>query len=47
MNLLASQILKFGELPISLQAGPRVYADGPSGGPDWGFRVSLTFLFPK
>jgi len=47
VNLLASQILKIGKLPISIQAGPRIYAEGPSGGPDWGFRVTLTLLFPK
>ncbi len=47
INLAVSQILKIGPLPISVQAGPRFYADGPSGGPDWGFRLTLTFLFPK
>ena len=47
INLQVSQILKIGRLPINLQAGPRYFAEGPSGGPDWGFRVTLTLLFPK
>jgi hypothetical protein len=47
INLDVSQILKIGKLPISIQAGPRYYAEGPDGGPDWGFRFTLTFLFPK
>jgi hypothetical protein len=47
VNLLASQILKIGPLPVSLQFGPRYYVEGPSGNADWGLRISLTFLFPK
>jgi hypothetical protein len=27
--------------------GPRVYADKPDGGPDWGLRFAVTLLFPK
>ena len=33
--------------PIQLQVGPRFYADRPAGGPDWGLRFTVTFLFPK
>ena len=47
INFDVQQILKIGPLPIAIQAGPTYYADGPSGGPDWGFRVALTFLFPE
>jgi hypothetical protein len=43
----ASQVLKPGGQPISLQFGPRVYADGPSGGPEWGLRFNVTLLFPR
>jgi hypothetical protein len=46
IGLFASQVLKVGGQPISLSAGPRVYADGASGTPKWGFRFTLTFLFP-
>ena len=38
INLLVSQIFKIGKQPMSLQVGPRYYAEGPSGGPEWGFR---------
>lgn len=47
MNLLVAQVLKIGGMPISLQAGGRVYAEKPDGGPDWGLRFAVTLLFPK
>jgi hypothetical protein len=25
----------------------RYYAERPGGGPDWGLRFSMTFIFPK
>ena len=45
-NLSVSQILKIGKQPVSIQLGGRYYAEGPSGGPDWGIRLNFTFLFP-
>ena len=47
INATVSQLLKIGKQPISLSLGGRYYADRPSGGPDWGLRFTLTFLFPK
>jgi len=47
LNLMVAQMLKIGGMPISLQAGGRVYAERPEGGPDWGLRLNVTFLFPK
>jgi hypothetical protein len=47
IGLFASQVLKLGGQPISFQFGPRVYVDGPSGGPEWGLRFSASLLFPK
>jgi hypothetical protein len=47
VNFMVSQVLKVGKLPLSLQLGYRYYADGPSGGSDWGLRFTVTFLFPK
>ena len=47
LNFFVSQLLKVGKQPLSLQLGYRYYADGPQGGPDWGLRFSVTFLFPK
>jgi hypothetical protein len=46
IGLFFSQVLKVGNQPIQISAGPRYYAEGPSGAPDWGFRIALTFLFP-
>jgi hypothetical protein len=47
LNFTVQQLLKIGKLPIALQAGYRYYADKPNGGPDWGLRFDVTFLFPK
>ncbi len=47
INLSASQLLKFGKQPVSLAIGPKFYVEGPSGGPDWGLRFTVTLLFPK
>lgn len=47
INIIASQVLKVGGLPISLGIGYREYVEVPDGGPDWGLRFVLTFLFPR
>ncbi|HVT89173.1 MAG TPA: hypothetical protein VHD56_10005 [Tepidisphaeraceae bacterium] len=47
VGLLVSQVMKFGNQPISLNFGPRVYVEGPDGAPEWGLRLTITFLFPK
>lgn len=47
INVTVSQMLKLGGRPIQLKVGPRVYADRPDSGPDWGLRFTVTFLFPK
>lgn len=49
INLTATQLLKIGGQPMTLSAGARYWADSPEGiGPkDWGFRLAVTFLFPK
>jgi hypothetical protein len=47
VNLTVSQMLKIGGMPIQFKVGGRVYADTPDGGPDWGLRFGVTFLFPK
>ncbi len=46
INLMVAQLVKIGELPVQFQIGGRVYADAPDGGPDWGLRFAVTFLFP-
>ncbi len=47
INFGVSQVMRFGRLPVSLGFTARVYAERPSGGPDWGLSVQATFLFPK
>lgn len=46
-NAQVSQLLKIGQQPISIGVGARYYADKPSGGPEWGLRFVVQFLFPK
>jgi hypothetical protein len=47
INVSVSQLLKLGGMPIQFQLGGRAYAEKPGGGPDWGLRFAVTFLFPK
>jgi hypothetical protein len=46
INLAVQQVFKVGKQPMALEIGGRYYAAAPSGGPDWGIRANLTFLFP-
>ncbi|MBI5040589.1 MAG: transporter, partial [Gammaproteobacteria bacterium] len=47
INAMASQLVKFGTQPVSFAVGYRNYVEAPAGGPDWGVRFVVTFLFPK
>lgn len=47
LNLQVSQLVKFGKLPVQLAIGGRYFAEAPDGGPEWGIRFAITFLFPK
>lgn len=48
INLFVTQLFKVGKQPMSLQVGPRYWADSPKDGAQgWGFRVAYTLLFPK
>lgn len=47
INASVSQLVTIGEQRVSFQLGGRVYAEKPDGGPDWGARASVTFLFPE
>jgi len=46
-NLMIAQVIKLGGHPVQLFGGVRYYMEKPDGGPDWGLRFGLTFLFPK
>jgi hypothetical protein len=47
LNFFAQQLVKIGKHPVAFQVGYRYYAERPDGGPDWGLRFQITFLFPK
>ena len=48
INLTVNQLLKVGDQIFQVGGGVRYWANGPVNGPDgWGYRLQLTFLFPK
>jgi hypothetical protein len=48
VNFMVSQMFKVGSQIMSLQVGVRHWADSPPNGPEGtGYRLQLTFLFPK
>lgn len=47
INVTVSQVLKVGQLPISIAVGPKIHVQRPDGGPDWGIRFTVTLLFPR
>ncbi|HTQ49154.1 MAG TPA: hypothetical protein VMJ12_00485 [Candidatus Acidoferrales bacterium] len=47
LNAMVTQLVKIGGKPVAFQFGYRYYAERPAGGPDWGLRFTITFLFPK
>jgi hypothetical protein len=47
VNVVVSQLVKLGDQPVQFFGGLRYYLETPDGGPEWGLRFGLTFLFPK
>jgi len=48
VHVLVAQLLKIGPQIFQVQAGVRYWTDSPNNGPEGlGFRLTLTFLFPK
>lgn len=47
VNVIVSQLLKIGDQPVQLFAGARYYAETLDGGPGWGLRFGIVFLFPR
>lgn len=48
VNFIVDQLLQFGGQYVSLGASVKYWADTPPGGPQgFGFRLQMTFLFPK
>ena len=46
-NFTVAQLLKIGGHPVSIFGGARYYLETSDGGPEWGLRCGITFLFPK
>ncbi len=46
LNLTYSKVFTIGDQAMSGVIGVRKYLVAPAGGPDWGIRAGLTFLFP-
>lgn len=46
VNLTLGHIYKIGKQPVQISGTARYYVDKPEGGPEWGARLTLTFLFP-
>ncbi len=47
LNASVSQLVKLGGKPVQFALGFKYYAEKPIGGPDWGVRFTVTFLFPR
>lgn len=47
LNFVVSQLTKIGDQPVQFFGGVRYYLETPDGGPEWGLRFGVTFLFPK
>jgi hypothetical protein len=47
INVGISQILPIGKQLVSLQAGGAYYVETPRSAPQWGARLTVTFLYPK
>ena len=47
VNFVVSQLLKIGDQPVQIFVGARYNLETPDGGPEWGLRFGITFLFPQ
>lgn len=48
VNLSVSKLVKWGKLPVSLQAGVGYWVESPEAGPEgWRFRLQANFVLPK
>ena len=48
LNLIVDQLVMIGDQPVSIGATVKYWLDSPTGGPEgWGFRLQVTFIWPK
>ena len=47
LQLGVNQLLQVAGRPLQVGGLVRYYAEAPQGGPDWGFQIRVTLIFPK
>lgn len=47
LDVSVSQLVRIGGVPVDFAIGARPYLERPAGGPNWGVKATLTFMFPK
>lgn len=47
VNVSVAQLTRIGKQRVQVGIGGRYYVEKPEGGPDWGIRAVLTFLFAE
>ena len=47
LDISVSQLVRLGKLPVDIGLGLRLYAERPEGGPDWGLKLTMTYMFAK
>lgn len=46
VNASVSQLVVIGKQPVSFGGGVKYWVESPTGGPEWGLRLSVALLFP-
>lgn len=46
-NFIVGQVVDIGGQHMQFSLGARWYAESPAGGPEWGLRFIVTFIFPE
>ena len=47
LHVILKQFVKLGGQPMQFEVAGTYYAESPDGGPEWGVRFTITFVFPK
>jgi len=47
LDVTISRLVRVGDTPIDFSLGLRSYLERPTGGPNWGIKFGITFMFPK
>lgn len=47
IHLVVRQLFDLSDQRVSVALGGRYYLDKPEGGPQWGIRLGVTFIFPR